>query len=916
MLSEERGKVRSKTLIMLISLLLMATITVTPVLAWVDSTSPGPEPTDDGNWEAFGPRADKLLIKLYASDWSEWTGLENGEIDITDWPLDQEHYNKYLSPPYNESILVTFYGPEFGLFILDVNNNNNPYLGNPPDPEYPNPVYPNPCGVKEFRQAISLIVDQDHIVRSFIGEGFAYPLYQPVGPEFGGYQHPEIRPGGALEDLCYLYNPTKANELLNASGFPINPETGWRFWDRNGNGIEDADEYLELKFFIRSDHKHREDAGLWIAQQIETELKVRVNEVLGTISAARDQVMANKDFHLYTGGWSLGVDPDFLILWNWDFYWHPGRPYNYAGCHNATYDEASYGIMFANTEEEARENAWLCQIVFCQEAFSVPLWSYAASKANARRYTGGTGGAPVSPDDGENKYRGQTWEGIVNIPGYGTDNGFSFLNMHPQGYEFGDGSMTIRYAFKTQDIRQLNPVYAEWLWDNTVLDLIGYESLLTRNPYDLSQFIPWVAEAYKVDTYEHPIYGTCSRITFTIRDDVFWQDGTPVTVADIYFTFVEIDDILESRGLPPPWWISNVENILSFTILDPYNFEVLLDVKSVFAVGWIGGNRILPKHIWKPLCEEGDPTTFAPDPNLIASGPWRLAEYVPNSHILLVRNAPGSTVDTGLEGSTPITSPAGYFRQWPFNVYTHITEPAELADRNKIPYEANVTIVSDVMNYFALYPLEGNATVEVTVDETTETVLTNQSFYIEPKGVISTLDLHVIPTCWMWWDSWVHYTDLPGPKAILTYKECYHIYVNQYIVVTWMDTPIWNLIGQDKEVVICVYYYFLVPDMPFLPQCTWIPVDVDGRIYSTLKEDITGSTWYDDCHYSDYPYKTQLPTPDYKVDIKDVALAARSFGAYPGHERWSTVADINGDYKVDIKDIAAIAKLFGWVGGC
>ena len=168
----------------------------------------------------------------------------------------------------------------------------------------------------------------------------------------------------------------------------------------------------------------------------------------------------------------------------------------------------------------------------------------------------------------------------------------------------------------------------------------------------------------------------------------------------------------------------------------------------------------------------------------------------------------------------------------------------------------------------------------------------------------------------MWWDSWVHYTDLPGPKAILTYKECYHIYVNQYIVVTWMDPRIWNLIGQDKEVVICVYYYFLVPDMPFLPQCTWIPVDVDGRIYSTLKEDITGSTWYDDCHYSDYPYKTQLPTPDYKVDIKDVALAARSFGAYPGHERWSTVADINGDYKVDIKDIAAIAKLFGWVGGC
>ncbi len=50
------------------------------------------------------------------------------------------------------------------------------------------------------------------------------------------------------------------------------------------------------------------------------------------------------------------------------------------------------------------------------------------------------------------------------------------------------------------------------------------------------------------------------------------------------------------------------------------------------------------------------------------------------------------------------------------------------------------------------------------------------------------------------------------------------------------------------------------------------------------------------------------------MDIKDVALAAKGFGAYPGHERWSAVADTNGDYKIDIKDIAGIAKDFGWVG--
>jgi hypothetical protein len=75
-------------------------------------------------------------------------------------------------------------------------------------------------------------------------------------------------------------------------------------------------------------------------------------------------------------------------------------------------------------------------------------------------------------------------------------------------------------------------------------------------------------------------------------------------------------------------------------------------------------------------------------------------------------------------------------------------------------------------------------------------------------------------------------------------------------------------------------------------------------IWGSTKEDITGTFEFD-------PWLVQ---PDFKVDIKDVATAAKAFGSYPGHPRWSTVADINGDYKIDIKDIAAIAKKFGWTG--
>jgi len=84
--------------------------------------------------------------------------------------------------------------------------------------------------------------------------------------------------------------------------------------------------------------------------------------------------------------------------------------------------------------------------------------------------------------------------------------------------------------------------------------------------------------------------------------------------------------------------------------------------------------------------------------------------------------------------------------------------------------------------------------------------------------------------------------------------------------------------------------------------------------YGTIKEDIAGSTFYDDIGLGVYPFKRQLPTPDIKADIKDIALAAKAFGSNLGDGGWNGVADINGDYQIDIIDISAIAKQYGWVG--
>jgi ABC-type transport system substrate-binding protein len=845
---------------LIVAMFAVLIIPAAPVKAWTynDGTP------EDTKYEKFGPRADKVLIKLYESAEPMWDALIAGEVDLTDWPLTKPYYDLMEPDP---DINVVSYGADFGLFIIDINNNPNEYLGNPPDPAYPNPVYPNPCSVISFRQAIAHLADRGQL-EGLIGTGFYYPMYTPVPPSMGEYVHPEIVPGGVFENLTYPYDPVAAAALLDEGGFPINPDTGWRFWDMNGDGIEQPEEYLELKFFIRSDHPHRRDFGTWLAGQLEN-VGVRVNEVIGTITAAWFQVFRDKDFHLYTGGWGLGVDPDHLILWNSYFYWHPGFCYNYAFVNDPELDDYIWGVIYANTFEEAKINAWKAQERFAEIAASIPLWTYSGFKAIRRHYSGGTAGSPVTPDDGENKYRGQYWEGIVNIPGYGLDSGYTFLNLHPQGYDLGDGgNMTIRYAFKTLDIRMLNPLYAEWVWDWIVLGMI-YPSLLTRNPYNLAEIQPWLASSFSVGTYEHPIYGTCTKVVFTLRPDAYWQDGTPITVADVMYTFVEMDDDLAAVGLPPPWWYANVMDILSFSILDPYNFEVLLAVKSVFAVMWPGGNIILPKHIWKPIILGPDLTPgtdddgtyetvhgFAPDPNLIGAGPWRLAEYVGSSHVLMVANRPGSTVQTNIDGSEPITSPYGYYRFAPEDKKVRLDVGYTFKMDAGVGTEWIIELSSEWYG--------GNFTKLLIIEHTL------------PNGTVK------------------EYTttfEMPSKEFGITIPETYNCVNELY------GKHIWKVRNH-------------IEDGPWAS--TWNNFTV--VVYITKAEDVAGSTLYDDIGLGDYPYKTQLPSPDIKINIFDIALAARAFGSYPGHERWNTVADLTGDYKIDILDIARMARLFGWVG--
>lgn len=78
---------------------------------------------------------------------------------------------------------------------------------------------------------------------------------------------------------------------------------------------------------------------------------------------------------------------------------------------------------------------------------------------------------------------------------------------------------------------------------------------------------------------------------------------------------------------------------------------------------------------------------------------------------------------------------------------------------------------------------------------------------------------------------------------------------------------------------------------------------------------VTDSNTANNQHDSPYTVKAKEWIEDLdgngKINIIDIATAAKAFGTVPGHPRWNSDADVNKDEKVNIIDIAMIAKQFG-----
>jgi len=96
-------------------------------------------------------------------------------------------------------------------------------------------------------------------------------------------------------------------------------------------------------------------------------------------------------------------------------------------------------------------------------------------------------------------------------------------------------------------------------------------------------------------------------VTVHLRNDIFWSDGVQFTADDVGYTFIDLPVELAAKGAPAMWWEPTVNQMQSYTKIDDFTIEIKMKVLSVFAIGWVLGNIIVPQHALSPFIT--DPAT-------------------------------------------------------------------------------------------------------------------------------------------------------------------------------------------------------------------------------------------------------------------------------------------------------------------
>jgi peptide/nickel transport system substrate-binding protein len=219
-------------------------------------------------------------------------------------------------------------------------------------------------------------------------------------------------------------------------------------------------------------------------------------------------------------------------------------------------------------------------------------------------------------------YNSSIWDpaSVVDAKGIGIKNYWTFVRAAPLGEQKD-------MVLNTQAVVQaINPLYISGGTDSWITELI-WDRLMRVAADGLPQ--PYAAESVE--------WSDDVTVAVTLRPDLTWHDGQPLTVDDVVFSFQA------PAGTMSPMYKPFVDPIESITAVGDNQVEFKLKAPfAAFETAGLAKVNLIPKHVWEPVFADLE----AQDLNAqeyqeeapIGSGPFRFVNWARAQEIVLEAN--------------------------------------------------------------------------------------------------------------------------------------------------------------------------------------------------------------------------------------------------------------------------------------
>ncbi|KIN74353.1 ABC transporter substrate-binding protein [Sulfitobacter guttiformis] len=208
----------------------------------------------------------------------------------------------------------------------------------------------------------------------------------------------------------------------------------------------------------------------------------------------------------------------------------------------------------------------------------------------------------------------------VNQSGIGIRNTWTWLSLAP----LTDQKDII--VNSGDNVIAVNPLYISGVTDSWITELL-YDRLFRVGPDGLPK--EWAATTYE--------WRDDTTIAVTMRDDMMWHDGVPVTAEDVKFSFETTVGGEAPMYAPFGSGISNIEiegdNVVVFSLANP---------SASFIISSLAKINLIPKHVWEPiladLATKEENAESYQEAMPIGSGPYKFDRWITNEEIVLSAN--------------------------------------------------------------------------------------------------------------------------------------------------------------------------------------------------------------------------------------------------------------------------------------